>query len=167
MTRKGCRRALKRLSGRERRYQTWLNHTISRAIIRDAINTNAAIAVEDLTGIRERTNTKPRKKTERRRSNNWAFYQLRSFLEYKSIQSGIEVIAVPPAWTSQTCHKCLNIGLRSNKVFKCGNCGLHDDADLNAAKVISLVGSSVIRPERAVLFCSLDRLQASAKAQSL
>lgn len=158
-TRKGCRRALKRLSGRERRYQTWLNHTISRAIIRDAIDKSANIAVEDLTGIRDRTNQKPRNKTERRRSNNWAFYQLRTFLEYKGIQSGVEVIVVPPAWTSQSCHQCLHIGLRSDKVFKCGNCSWHGDADLNAAIVISLLGGSVSSLERAVLACSVDRLQ--------
>lgn len=161
---KGAKRALKRLSGRERRYQSWLNHTISRAIIRDALNSNAAIAIENLTGIRDRTNSKPRNKTERRRSNSWAFYQLRQFLEYKGIQAGVHVIAVPPAYTSQTCHKCLHIGLRSEKVFKCGNCSWHGDADLNASCVISLLGSSVIRPERAVLFCSLMDVEASAKA---
>lgn len=161
---KGARRALKRLSGRERRYQTWLNHTISRAIIQDALSSNAAIAIENLTGIRDRTNKQPRKKIERRRSNSWAFHQLRIFLEYKGIQSGVEVIAVPAAYTSQTYHQCLNIGLRSEKSFKCGNCSWHGDADLNASKVISLLGSSVIRPERAVLACNADRLQTSAKA---
>ena len=68
------------------------------------------IAIEDLTGIRERTNQKPRNKTERRRSNSWSFYQLRQFLEYKGIKDGVLVIPVNPAYTSQTCHKCLNIG---------------------------------------------------------
>lgn len=164
---KGAKRALKRLSGRERRYQTWLNHTISRAIIQDALNSNAVIAIENLTGIRDRTNRKPRNKTERRRSNNWAFYQLRQFLEYKGIQSGIEVIAVPAAWTSQTCRKCLHIGLRTEKTFKCGNCSWHDDADFNASCVISLLGSSVIRPERANLACLFDMPQVSAKAPRL
>lgn len=53
---KGAKRALKRLSGRERKYQTWLNHTISRAIISSAKSSNAIVAIEDLTGIRERTN---------------------------------------------------------------------------------------------------------------
>jgi IS605 OrfB family transposase len=164
---KGAKRALKRLSGRERKYQSWLNHTISRAIIRDALSSNAAIAIENLTGIRERTNSKPRNKTERRRSNNWAFYQLRQFLEYKGIQSGIEVFAVPPAYTSQTCHQCLHIGLRSDKVFRCGNCSWHGDADLNAANVISLLGGSVINPERAALACLFDKPQVSAKAHCL
>lgn len=164
---KSAKRALKRLSGRERRYQTWLNHSISRAIIRDALNSNAAIAIENLTGIRVAVNKKPRNKTERRRSNNWAFYQLRQFLEYRGIAAGVEVIAVPPAYTSQNCHQCLHIGLRSDKVFKCGNCSWHGDADFNASCVISLLGSSVIRPERAVLTCSLDRSKASAKAHRL
>jgi transposase len=45
-----------------------------------------------------RTNQQPRNKTERRRSHNWAFYQLRQFLEYKGIKSGIEVIAVNPRY---------------------------------------------------------------------
>ncbi|MEH2388750.1 MAG: transposase [Nostoc sp.] len=63
--------------------------------------------------------------------NSWSFYQLRSFLEYKGIQFGVEVIAVPPAWTSQTCHKCLHIGMRSDKRFKCTakTCSWSGDAD--------------------------------------
>ena len=68
---------MQRLSGRERRYQSWLNHNISKAIVFEAKETNSMIAIEDLTGIRESTNQKPRNKTERRRSNTWAFYQLR------------------------------------------------------------------------------------------
>jgi IS605 OrfB family transposase len=74
---------LQRLSGRERRFQQWLNHQISYRIIQQAKSTNAIVAIENLTGIRERTNTQPRNKIERRRSNSWSFDQLRSFLEYK------------------------------------------------------------------------------------
>jgi IS605 OrfB family transposase len=81
-------------SGCERRYQTWINHNISKAIIDEAKQTQSFISIEDLTGIRERTNQKPRNRTERRRSNSWAFYQLRTFLEYKGIKEGIEVIAI-------------------------------------------------------------------------
>ncbi len=162
---KGAKRALKRLSGRERKYQTWLNHTISRAVITDAKARNAIVAIENLTGIRERTNQKPRNKTERRRSNSWSFYQLRTFLKYKGIAVGVEVIAVPPAYTSQTCHHCLHIGLRSDKVFKCGNCSWHGDADFNAANVISLLGGAFVSlPERSVLACFLNKPQARAKA---
>jgi hypothetical protein len=44
----------------------------------------AALAFEDLTNIRQSLNQKPRSKTERRRTNNWAFYQLRLFVGYKA-----------------------------------------------------------------------------------
>ncbi|WP_231866946.1 transposase [Anabaena sp. 4-3] len=149
-TRRRARNILKRLSGKERRFQQWLNHNISKSIIQDALKNHAALAIEDLTGIRERTNQKPRSKTERRRSNSWSFYQLRSFLEYKAIRFGVEIIAVPPAWTSQTCHQCLHIGLRSDKSFKCTNeaCSWSGDADDNGSKNISAIGAVFVNQPR-------------------
>jgi IS605 OrfB family transposase len=161
-TRRSIRRLLKRLSGRERRFQTWLNHCISAQIVKEAKCLDAAIAIEDLTGIRERTNQQPRNKTEKRRSNSWAFYQLRQFLEYKGIRDGVQVIKVNPAYTSRTCHKCLHIhpdkdkSYRSGKNFKCGNCGWHGDADFNGAMVISLLGASVTCPESFALSCLIQ-----------
>ncbi|MCT7968430.1 transposase [Laspinema sp. D1] len=157
-TRRRARQILKRLSGRERRYQQWLNHNISKKVIDTAKASNAVIAIEDLTGIRERTNQEPRHKTERRRSNSWAFYQLRLFLTYKAIKAGVELVAVPPAYTSQTCHVCNHIGLRSDKRFKCGNCGWHGDADLNGAINISKIGAVFVsQPGGSDLACSLNR----------
>ncbi len=162
-TRRRCREILKRLSGRERRYQAWINHNISSSIINEAIATNSSVAIEDLTGIRERTNEKPRNKTERRRSNSWAFYQLRTFLEYKGIKEGVNIIAIPPAYTSQTCHKCLHVHLcsgksyRSGKNFKCGNCSHQCDADFNGAKMIEKWGVSVTAPGGSkLLSCELS-----------
>ncbi len=158
-TRRRCREILKRLSGRERRYQAWMNHNISKAIINEAKATRSFVSIENLTGIRERTNQKPRSKTERRCSNSWAFYQLRTFLEYKGIKEGIEVIAINPRYTSQTCHCCLHIGLRNNKSFKCINkaCGWIGDADLNGSLMIALVGQSVRLPGgSSLLACPID-----------
>ena len=130
---------------------------MSKTIIKQAEQQNAAVAIEDLAGIRERTNQKPRNKTERRRSNSWAFHQLRLFLEYKGLKEGVEVIAVSPAYTSQTCHCCLHIGLRSDKKFKCSNCNWSGDADLNGARMISLLGQSVNLPGgSSYLYCSLN-----------
>ncbi|MGC9504697.1 RNA-guided endonuclease TnpB family protein [Baaleninema sp.] len=117
---KGAKRLLKRLSGRERRYQSWVNHNISKQIVRRAKDTQSIIALEDLTGIRERTNRQPRTKTERRRSNSWAFYQLRLFIDYKAIKEGVEVVRVPPAYTSQTCHNCLHIHPQKGKSYRSG-----------------------------------------------
>ncbi|ABC98902.1 transposase ISSoc1 [Synechococcus sp. 65AY6Li] len=159
-SRRRCRQLLQRLSGKERRFQsrqrcvakTWVNHRISKAIVSRAKATNSAIALEDLTGIRKRVNQQPRSKAERRRANSWAFYQLRQFLEYKARAAGVSLILVPPAYTSQTCHKCLHIhpdpaqSYRSGKSFKCGHCGWEGDADLNGANVIALLGAVVNQP---------------------
>jgi putative transposase len=81
---RSSRRLLRRLSGKEQRFQKWLNHNISSQLIREAKELRAALAFEDLTDIRQSLNQKPRSKTERRRTNNWAFYQLRMFVGYKA-----------------------------------------------------------------------------------
>lgn len=156
-TRRRVNGILQRLSGREKRYQAWVNHNISKQIVSEAVATASSIALEDLTGIRERTNDKPRNKTERRRSNSWAFYQLRTFIQYKAVIASVKVDLIPPAYTSQTCAKCLHIGLRSGKTFKCGHCGNHDDADANGAKMIELWGCAVNQPRGSeILSCRLD-----------
>jgi IS605 OrfB family transposase len=158
--RRRARQILQRLGGRMRRYQAWLNHNISKAIISCAKQNQAFVAIENLTGIRERTNQKPRNKTERRRSNSWAFYQLRTFLEYKGIKEGIEVVVVNPAYTSQSCHCCLQIGVRTEKKFKCSNqvCGWVGDADENGSKMIAMKGLSVNQPRGSeLLSCAITQ----------
>lgn len=165
-TRRRARRLLQRLSGKERRFQQHTNHVISKRIVQHAKAKNQVIALEDLTGIRERTNEMPRTKTERRLLNNWAFYQLRQFLTYKAIQNSVKLILVNPAYTSQTCHKCLHIhpvrgeSYRSGKKFACGHCGFSCDADLNGAKNIEAMGRSINTPRGSVYLCcslSTDR----------
>jgi len=87
-------------------------------------------------GIRERSNQQPRSKTERRRSNSWAFFQLRQFIAYKAIRTGVLLVLVNPPYTSQTCHCCHRIGERQGKCFRCADgCGWHGDADFNGARV--------------------------------
>jgi len=117
----GARAVGKRIAGREHRFQKDTNHIISKHIVGQAIAGRQAIACEDLTGIRERTNKQPRGKTERRRSNSWAFYQLRAFLAYKCVGAGVPFVLVNPAYTSQMCHCCFVLGDRSGKRFWCIN----------------------------------------------
>ncbi|MGB7711908.1 MAG: transposase [Microcoleus sp.] len=95
-SRRRCRELLKRLSGKEKRFQAWVNHTISDRIVTRAKTANKVIALEDLTGIRERTNQQPRSKKERRLSNSWAFFQLRQFLVYKAIKHSVKILFVEP-----------------------------------------------------------------------
>lgn len=79
-------------------------------------------------------------------------------MAYKAVKAGIQLVAVPPAYTSQTCHVCNHIGLRTDKRFKCSNCGWHGDADLNGAINISKLGGVFVsHPRGSDLACSLNR----------
>jgi IS605 OrfB family transposase len=153
---------LRRLSGRERRFQEGLNHNISKQLVTEANESASALAFEDLTNIRESLNQKPRSKTERRRTNNWAFYQLRFFVTYKAVIAGVLVVFVPPAYTSQTCSRCRHVhpekgkSYRNGKRFKCGHCGWEHDADINAAINIADLGKSVSLPESPGIACRLE-----------
>jgi IS605 OrfB family transposase len=139
-----------------------LNHNISKQLVTQAKKCNCALAFEDLTNIRESLNKKPRSKTERRRTNNWAFYQLRLFVEYKANIAGVPVVFVPPAYTSQTCSRCHHLSpvkgksYRSGKLFKCGHCGFECDADINAARNIAALGVCVNNPEIPGISCQLE-----------
>lgn len=162
-SRRRCRELLKQLSGKERRFQTHQNYTISYQLVSEAKKHNQVIALEDLTGIRECTNQRPRTKTERRRSNSWSFYQLRQFLIYKCIKFGVKLVFVDPKYTSKTCHDCKHIhpnrdkSYRSGKSFRCGHCLWIGDADLNGALNISAIAATVNSPGGSGLACSLEQ----------
>lgn len=66
-------------------------------------------------------------------------YELRRQIEYKAAWSGIDVEAVPPAYTSQTCSRCGHVAKEnrpSQAEFCCVSCGYTAHADVNAACVI-------------------------------
>lgn len=149
---KGCKKLLKRLSGRERSTAALINHTLSKRIVKQAKEQSKGVAVEDLTGIRKRTEKRVRKKQRGLRSR-WSFNQLRHFISYKCAMQGVQFVAIPPAYTSKTCSCCNHIGLRNGKSFSCKNCGLIEDADINAAINISTWGRTINRPEESKMFC--------------
>ena len=157
-SRRRCRQLLQRLSGKEKRFQRHVNHVISRRLVDKAATKGQAIAIEDLTGIRERTNQKPRSKTERRHSNSWSFYMLRQFLTYKCVLKGIPLILVNPAYTSVSCHQCLHMGNRNGKSFRCVNpeCLNRCDSDRNGAENIAALGRFINSPGGSGLACKID-----------
>ena len=159
---KSSKRLLRRLSGRERRFQSWLNHNISKQLVAEAKDIEAALVFEDLTNIRKSLNRKPRSKKERRKTNNWAFYQLKQYVKYKACIAGVPVLSVPAAYTSQTCARCHHVhpeqgkSYRSGERYSCGNCGWKHNADINAGIVISQLGAVVTSPESSVMDCQLE-----------
>ncbi|MBF2020951.1 MAG: IS200/IS605 family element transposase accessory protein TnpB [Hydrococcus sp. C42_A2020_068] len=153
---KASKRLLRRLSGKERRMMAWVNHNISKQLVNDGSKLVAAIAFEDLTGIRQRAIVR---KSQLREHNSWAFYQLRLFTEYKAAVAGIPIVLVDPRYTSKTCNCCKVIGNRDDKVFRCLNlnCGWTGDADHNGALNISALGAAVNQPGISTMFCSLEQ----------
>ena len=134
-----AKRHLRRLAGRQRRFQKDVNHTISKRLVETAQRTNRAIALEDLTHIRART--RARGAEQRARHSNWSFAQLRQFIDYKARLAGIPVVLVDPKYTSQQCAVCGHIekaNRRSQSEFLCCACGHAAHADVNAAENIAL-----------------------------
>ena len=143
---KEARRLLKRLSGRETRHMRAINHTISKQLVETARATQRQIALEDLEGIRQRTQVH---KPQRYHHHSWAFYQLRQFVAYEAASAGVPVVLVDPAYTSKTCHRCGHRGHRSGLKFACTRCNVVMDADWNAAMNIAAAGAAVTRLEDA------------------
>ena len=139
-----ARKALRRLSGRERRRITWENHNLSKAIVAEAKDTQCGtIRMERLTDIRQRC--KIRNKHTNRMMSGWSFGELQRFVAYKATRCGIEIEYVEPAYTSQTCASCGAPGTRRGDAFSRSTCGkVH--ADVNAA--VNIAAGGVARPCR-------------------
>ena len=133
-----AKRMIKHLSGKEKRLMKDVNHCISKAIVKFAVENNVSvIGFEDLTGIRTDTQYKVKKK-DRYHHSSWAFRQLQMFVEYKAKLAGIITEFIDPAYTSQTCFRCNYISKNNRKglVFRCKACNYENNADLNAANNI-------------------------------
>lgn len=130
---KSSRRRLKKLSGKERRFATWVNHNVSKSIVTTAQDTTRAIAIEELGGIRDRVTVR---RSQRVTLHSWSFFQLRPFIEYKAKQMGVKVTAVDPRNTSRTCPCCGHVDKAnrpSQSKFSCVACGFAGLADHIAA----------------------------------
>ncbi|MBC7910351.1 MAG: IS200/IS605 family element transposase accessory protein TnpB [Pyrinomonadaceae bacterium] len=130
---RSAKRKLKRLSGKQSRFQRDTNHVISKRLVLKAKDTTRAIAVENLKGIRERVTVR---RSQRARHHNWAFAQLRNFLEYKTRLYGVRLYAVDPRHSSRECSRCGytdKANRQSQDKFLCQSCGHCANADFNAA----------------------------------
>jgi putative transposase len=133
---KAAKRRLKKLAGKQARFQKHTNHCISKALVCEAQRLHAAIALEELKGIRSRV--KARRK-HRAKLHNWAFAQLRSFVGYKARIAGIPVLFVDPRYTSKGCRMCGTIDNKNRpnqSTFSCVSCSHTEHADLHAARNI-------------------------------
>lgn len=143
---RAAKNRLRKMSGKQQRFQKHENHCISKAIVSTAERSGFGIALEDLTHIRKSVQAR---KKQRNRLHNWSFGQLRNFVEYKAKRAGVPVTIVDPRNTSRQCGECGHIDKRNRKTqsdFLCVACGHSSNADDNAAGNISRKGSFVNLP---------------------
>ncbi|SDT08373.1 transposase, IS605 OrfB family, central region [Paenibacillaceae bacterium GAS479] len=130
---KSAKRLLARRRRKEARFSRDVNHCISKHMVEKAKRHRSLLALEDLTGIRERITVR---KAQRRNQHAWAFAQLRSYIEYKALIAGVPVVLVDPRNTSRECPHCGHIAKENRKTrdwFCCQACEYAAPADNVAA----------------------------------
>ncbi len=158
------RRAQRRLSGCKKGGHRWRkrrailanqqhrerirNRNECHRITTELVRRFGLLAVENLgirnmtasaTGTVENPGTNVRQKAGLNRSiieQTWGL--LRSQLAYKAEWAGREMVVVDPKLTSQKCSDCgvVSAEHRQRKRYNCAECGMMEDADVNAAKNI-------------------------------
>jgi len=131
---KSAKRLLKKRARKEARFAADQNHCIAKTIVETAERTGRGIALEDLTGIRDRVRLR---KGQRVQLHSWGFRQLGQYVGYKARLAGVPVVFVDPAYSSQECSGCHYVD-RANRpnqaTFACRACGLLLHADVNASR---------------------------------
>lgn len=133
---------LERVREAERNWVRTQNHLFSREVINFAIDVGAStIQMEKLTnfGKDAQGEVKEDKKYVLR---NWSYFELQNLIEYKAKKAGMKVKYINPAFTSQTCSECGQLGERDSIHFKCTNpdcpnCDKDIHADYNGARNIA------------------------------
>jgi len=145
---------IKELGRRERRKVNQQLHIIANEIIEYAKQFHRPVIVmENLKGIRE--NFKKSKKLNRR-FHSLPFRKLQTYIEYKALLEGIDVMYLSEKETkntSKTCHRCGYVTRIKGRIFKCPKCGMEYDRDLNASiniarRVMSSVGWRSCEPRK-------------------
>ena len=69
-----------------------------------------------------------------------SFYQFTTKLKNKCKENDIELVIRPEYYTSKTCGNCGNIkhDLKNENTYKCLNCNIVIDRDINGARNIML-----------------------------
>ena len=158
--RKALKQEIARLQGHISNRRDHFAHNISKQLV---VNYDT-IAVEDLK-VKNMSQGKGQGKkalNKHIRESYWG--SIRQCIEYKAAASGVEFVAVDPAYTSQTCNACGHVSRENRKAqdrFVCVECGHTDNADINAAKNILRRGKVDIAAQKAK---PSNKVKAAAKA---
>ena len=139
-----AKRRLRKLSGRENRWMSNVNHWISKTLV-DKYGENTLFVIEDLAGVSFEESNLNRSAKQKRQLRSWTFFQLEQFLTYKAHAAKSEVLQVSARYTSQRCPKCGSIHKehRHHDIHEyiCDNCGYRSNDDRVGAMNIQQLGA--------------------------
>ena len=145
---KSAKRVLKRISGRENRWMTDVNHRLSKTLVR-VYGKNTLFVLEDLTGVSfAEENISKKSSKDKYQLRSWTFYQLEQFLSYKAEAIGSKVIKVKADYTSQRCPKCGRIHKENRHhdihEYICDSCGYRSNDDRVGAMNLYFLGTMYV-----------------------
>ena len=139
-----AKRRLRKLSRRENRWMSNVNHWISKTLV-DKYGENTLFVIEDLAGVSFEESNLNRSAKQKRQLRSWTFFQLEQFLTYKAHAAKSEVLQVSARYTSQRCPKCGSIHKehRHHDIHEyiCDNCGYRSNDDRVGAMNIQQLGA--------------------------
>ena len=137
---KSAKCALKRISGRENRWMSDVNHSITKTLVQKYGSDTLFVLSDDILSNRS--------KKDRQSIRTWAFYQFEQDLTYKAQEIGSAVIKVDPNYTSQCCPKCGRIHKENRKhethEYVCDCCGYRSNDDRIGAMNIQMLGTMYV-----------------------
>ncbi len=119
------------------------NYYINREAKKLPFNEYKVIVMENIKNIKRNTKREKRLRKEfRSKFQRWTYPLLFSRINQLCETTGVQFIAIDPAYSSQTCNKCGSVHKlsRNGEMFKCRNCGYTLDADFNASLNILNLG---------------------------
>ena len=151
---RSAKRTLKRISGRENRWMSDVNHCLSKALVQE-YGSGTLFVLEDLEDVStDENNLKTPQQSHDLR--NWAFYDLETKLTYKAHEAGSDVLKVDASYTSQRCPRCGRIRKenRDHKMhsYHCDRCGFQTNDDRIGAMNIWLLGTLWVSGDEAPSF---------------
>ena len=170
---RSSKKALTRLSTRERRFRSDVNHKLAVGLLEPGI----LIGMEELKDLRENTMRRRKKarngatekqRTATRDASSWAYAELYSFVSYKSFFFDSVVGKVDARNTSKGCRKCGNVGDKNRPngslLFRCTVCKHTVHSDKNGAD--NILQRTVVRRQDLLATGCLSFTPCAAQAVS-
>ena len=143
---KSAKRRLAKISGRENRWMSDVNHCLSKALV-SGYEPGTLFVLENLVDVSESGAIAKFSKGGKKERRDWAYFQLECFLAYKAEAAGMFILIVDSAFTSQRCPDCGRIDKaqrhHDKHEYRC-KCGFSENDDLTAALNLLALGKAFL-----------------------